>query len=51
MPDRTMDLLFRFLQQNGGRLSQRARGKEFSKLTASEVESIEDVYRVAFGAD
>jgi hypothetical protein len=51
MPHRTIDLLFRFLQQNDGRLSQRARGEEFSKLTASEVESIEDVYRVAFGVD
>ena len=49
MPDRTMDLLFRFLQQNHGRLSQRARGKEFSKLTESEVREIEELYRDVFG--
>ena len=30
MPDRTIDLLFRFLHQNNGTLSRRAREKEFS---------------------
>ena len=34
MPDRTIDLLFRMLRQNKGRLSKRAREKEFAKLTA-----------------
>ena len=29
MPERIVDLLFRFLQQNEGRLSNRARSKEF----------------------
>lgn len=49
MPDRTMDLLVRLLRQNNGRLSQRAREKEFSKLTASEVGAIEELYRGVFG--
>ena len=35
MPDRTVDLLFRMLRQNKGRLSKRAREKEFAKLTAN----------------
>lgn len=48
MPDRTMDLLFRFVHQNGGRLSARARKKEFSRLTASEVEQIESLYAQCF---
>jgi hypothetical protein len=37
MPDRTIDLLFRFLRQNNGRLSNRARTEEFSKMTEAEV--------------
>ncbi len=41
MPERTIDLLFRFLQQNGGKLSKRARGGEFSMLTDREVEHVE----------
>ncbi len=45
MPDRTVDLLFRFLQQNEGRFSQRAREREFSALTTAEAERIEDIYR------
>lgn len=44
MPERTVDLLFRFLQQNGGVLSQRARQKEFSALTDSEAEYIESLF-------
>lgn len=49
MPNRTMDLLFRFLNQNGGRLSKRAREKEFSKLTDTEAEKIERLYEQCFG--
>jgi len=49
MPDRMADLLFRFLSQNGGRLSQRAREAEFRALTAPEVERVEEIYRKAFG--
>ncbi|MCH8036620.1 MAG: Fic family protein [Proteobacteria bacterium] len=49
MPDRTVDLLFRFLQQNGGRLSKRAREREFEALTDTENEQIERMYRDVFG--
>ncbi len=41
MPDKLVDLLIRFLDQNGGKLSKRAREKEFSQLTETEVEAIE----------
>jgi hypothetical protein len=44
MPNRTIDLLFRFLRQNGGSLSKRAREGEFSKLTDAEVETLERAY-------
>jgi hypothetical protein len=50
MPDRTLDLLFRFLVQNGGRLSQRARSREFAALTDAEAAQIERSYRVHFNA-
>ena len=49
LPDRLADLLFRFLQQNGGILSQRGREREFAALTDQEVERIEAAYREAFG--
>ena len=49
MPDRTADLLFRFLHQNGGRLSRRAREREFEALTDEETESIERIYDETFG--
>ena len=49
LPDRLSDLLFRFLQQNGGKLSRRARENEFAALTDQEVERIEAAYREAFG--
>ena len=48
MPDRTMDLLFRFLSQNAGRFSKRAREREFSSLTNLEVEKIEELYAQCF---
>lgn len=41
MPDKTIDLLYHFLNQNDGRLSKRAREGEFALLTASEVERVE----------
>ena len=50
MPDRLSDLLFRFLRQNAGKLSQRARTKEFAALTEEEVSRIEALYGEAFGA-
>ena len=49
MPDRTADLLFRFLHQNAGRLSRRAREREFRMLTDEETEGIERLYDEAFG--
>lgn len=48
MPERTIDLLFRFLHQNGGRLSQRAREREFAELANGEAERVEDIYRRLF---
>jgi hypothetical protein len=44
MPQRTVDLLHHFLSQNLGRLSKRAREKEFSALTAEEVDRVETLY-------
>ncbi len=44
MPDRLIDLLFRFLRQNDGVLSKRAREREFSELTDVEAERIEAIY-------
>lgn len=49
MPERTLDLLFRFLHQNGGRLSQRARTFEFEELTDAETQRVESIYREEFG--
>ena len=44
MPADTIDLLFRFLRQNGGRLSKRAREREFGKLDEREMTRIESIY-------
>lgn len=49
MPERTLDLLFRFLQQNNGEFSKRACEKEFSALTAKEAAHIEALYQKVFG--
>lgn len=48
MPDRTIDLLFRFLHQNSGRLSNRARENEFKQLTKEEVTAVETAYLSSF---
>jgi len=48
MPDRTIDLLFRLLHQNGGMLSKRAREREFSALTHEEATAVEAIYKHAF---
>ena len=48
MPDRTIDLLFRVLQQNGGELSRRAREREFERLTDAEVEAATAAYAEIF---
>jgi Fic family protein len=50
MPDRTIDLLFRMLRQNKGRLSKRAREKEFAKLTTDEAQRIERIFGETFAA-
>jgi hypothetical protein len=50
MPEQTIDLLFRMLRQNNGRLSQRARQREFRQLTNEETEAIEARYAQAFAA-
>ena len=47
MPDNTVDLLFRFLRQNDGTLSRRAREREFAELTEDEVARIEATYAEA----
>lgn len=44
MPDRLLDLLFRFLRQNGGQLSKRAREREFASLSDAEVSKIQNIY-------
>jgi hypothetical protein len=41
MPDKLIALLVRFLEQNNGKLSQRAKEKEFLNLTENETQSIE----------
>jgi Fic family protein len=51
MPDRTVDLLFRFLLHNGGRLSQRARTREFAALTDTEAAQIERSYSDHFAGE
>jgi hypothetical protein len=48
MPARTVDLLHRFLSQNGGRLSNRVRSSEFARLSDAEVERFERLYQECF---
>jgi hypothetical protein len=48
MPNRTIDLLFRFLHQNGGRLSKQAREGEFREMTLQEVAAAEETYASLF---
>lgn len=47
MPRHTLELLHRFLHQNNGRLSDRARSKEFQALTEAEVATVEQVFTEA----
>jgi hypothetical protein len=49
MPDNTIDQLFRFLHQNDGRLSKRARTREFSQLNDDEALRFEEIYAETFG--
>jgi len=48
MPAPTLELLRRFLHQENGRLSQRARNREFSRLTPIELSTIESLYEHHF---
>lgn len=48
MPDKSVALIVRFLEQNEGRLSKRSRNKEFGALTNKEVVKIEDNYNTIF---
>lgn len=48
MPDKIVDLFIRFLNQNDGKLSKRARDKEFNQLTESEIQIIERKYHEIF---
>lgn len=48
MPDKLISILVRFLEQNGGILSNRAKEKEFSELTEKEVKDIEEAYKSIF---
>lgn len=48
MPNSTLDLLHRFLTQNAGKLSKRARAKEFQPLTDDEVKMVETAHAKAF---
>lgn len=49
MPSAQVELLQKFLQQNGGQLSQRARAREFAALTDEETLQVEALYMDAFG--
>jgi len=46
MPDNTVALLIKFLEQNNGKLSKRAREKEFAALTDDEIKEIERNYEL-----
>jgi Fic family protein len=48
MPDKTVDLLVRFLQQGKGKLSNRTLQKEFNTLNDSEIQLIETQYIKSF---
>jgi hypothetical protein len=48
MPDKMISLVIRFLEQNQGNFSKRAKEKEFAELTNNEAESIEKYYKSVF---
>lgn len=48
MPAEKIELLHRFLRQENGSLSKRARENEFAALTDKEAERIEALYRASF---
>jgi hypothetical protein len=48
MPDKDMENLIGFLRQNDGKLSKRARNKEFKALTNDEIRMLEKKYQEIF---
>lgn len=48
MPDNMVSLLVRFLEQNNGKLSKRAKEREFSQLNEDEIEDIQSRYSLIF---
>lgn len=48
MPDKFIALLIRFLENNNGVLSKRARAKEFKDLTTIEISKIETLFKKIF---
>lgn len=48
MPDKMVALLIRFLEQNKGTLSKRARESEFIALSPAEIKEIESKYRTFY---
>jgi len=50
MPGQKLDLLWRFLQQNQGKLSKRARAGEFSLLADEEAAQVEGLFAETWGA-
>jgi hypothetical protein len=48
MPDKLIATLVRFLEQNNGVISKRAREKEFSMLERKEIKVIEDEFKSIF---
>ena len=48
IPNQKIDLLHHFLRQGKGRLSKRARTKEFAALTDAEIAQIEGLYSDSF---
>lgn len=48
IPDRSVALLIRFLQQGNGSLSKRARQKEFKNFNDREIKSIQSAYKNIF---
>ena len=48
MPDKTVAHLVRFLEHNNGKLSKRARDKEFFELSGAEIERVEKQFSEIF---
>ena len=51
LPDKMIALLTRFLEQNNGKLSARAKMREFSKFSNVEIQKIENQYQKIFTND